>query len=62
MRLMRFRWAIVLGVSLVLSGCTLFGDQKEGANRLLARVYGHNLYLSEMEGMFPPGTSSTPLR
>lgn len=56
---MRFQWAVVLGVSLLLSGCTLFGDNKEGSNRLLARVYGHNLYLSEMEGMFPSGTSSS---
>lgn len=37
--------------------CQSFGEEEQG-DRLLAEVHNKTLYLSEMDGMFPPGTTS----
>ena len=49
------------GVYLVLSFLCFYGcgrDNGQGSDRLLARVYGKELRVSDMEGMFPANTSS----
>lgn len=47
---------IALLLFLGLSSCNK-GKNSPEANRLLAKVYGKELRLSELEGMFPEGTS-----
>ena len=47
---------LLLPVLWLLFGCG--GDGKQDSDRLLARVYGKELRVSDMEGMFPPKTSS----
>jgi hypothetical protein len=56
MRRIRFS-VLVLGVLLGLSSCT--GEDGEAAteDQLLAKVHNKALYISDMEGMFPDGTS-----
>ena len=49
------------GVYLVLFFLCFYGcgrDNGQGSDRLLARVYGKELRVSDMEGMFPANTSS----
>lgn len=41
---------------LLISACS--SESQESENRLLARVNNKTLYLTDMDGMFPPGTSS----
>lgn len=47
----------LLLVTLMTSACQST-DDKEGGDRLLAKVQNKSLYLSEMDGMFPTGTTS----
>lgn len=42
---------------LLLLGCTQFTGEAEQEDRLLAKVHNKALHLSDMEGMFPEGTS-----
>jgi hypothetical protein len=42
----------------LLAGCSLPGEENNNADQALARVGNKTLYLSEMEGMFPDGTSA----
>ncbi len=42
---------------LFLLGCTQFTGETEQEDRLLAKVHNKTLYISDMEGMFPEGTS-----
>lgn len=42
---------------LLLIGCTQFTGEAEQEDRLLAKVHNKTLHLSDMEGMFPEGTS-----
>lgn len=41
----------------LLFSCQMGKGKENGANRLLAKAYGKELRISEMEGMFPPGIS-----
>ncbi|MFM8449668.1 MAG: hypothetical protein ACKOAY_06145 [Haliscomenobacter sp.] len=50
--------ALLVSLAGVFS-CSLFAHKEKPGDQLLARVYGRELYLSEMEGMFPPATSSS---
>ena len=53
-------WKIGIAVlSLVLLGaCSMGGGQQEEQGGLLAKVHNKSLYLSELDGMFPEGTTS----
>lgn len=55
---MVLRFLVLLSALTAGSSCSLFAPKEKPGDRLLARVYGRDLYLSEMEGMFPPGTSA----
>jgi hypothetical protein len=43
---------------LLLAGCGLSLGEEEQEDRLLAKVHNKSLYLSELDGMFPEGTSA----
>jgi len=43
---------------LLLAGCGLSLGKEEQEDRLLAKVHNKSLYLSELDGMFPEGTSA----
>lgn len=48
---------LLLGAGVWLGSCQQFGDDKK-ENRPLAKVFNKTLYISEMEGLFPEGTTS----
>ncbi|MBK7872449.1 MAG: hypothetical protein IPJ74_18125 [Saprospiraceae bacterium] len=52
----KFLWLILSGI-LFLAACQLI-NKEDADNRLLAKVHNKTLYLSEMDGMFPDGTTS----
>ncbi|MCB9286631.1 MAG: hypothetical protein H6560_04875 [Lewinellaceae bacterium] len=41
-----------------LASCSMGGGQDNGQEQLLAKVHNKSLYLSELDGMFPEGTTS----
>lgn len=47
----------VTALVVVTMGCQNAGDESAGEDRLLAEVYNRKLYLSEMDGLFPEGTT-----
>ncbi|MBV6428192.1 MAG: hypothetical protein KIPDCIKN_02718 [Haliscomenobacter sp.] len=51
------RFWILLAMASLLFSCQMGKGKENGANRLLAKAYGKELRISEMEGMFPPETS-----
>lgn len=56
MRRIRFS-VLVLGVLLGLSSCAGEDGEAAAEDQLLAKVHNKALYISDMEGMFPDGTS-----
>ncbi len=56
MQQIRF-WALA-GLLIGSLACQSGGEEPPEEDRLLARVYNKSLHLSELDGMFPPGTSS----
>jgi len=53
-----FRFWILTGLLLGGFACQSAGEAEPDEDRVLARVYDKALYLSELDGMFPQGTSS----
>lgn len=56
MRRIRFS-VLLLGVLIGLSSCTGEDGKAAAEDQLLAKVHNKALYISDMEGMFPDGTS-----
>lgn len=54
--MVRLIFSLLFTLSL-LAACGGGGDAAKSGDRLLAKVYDKNLYLSEMEGLFPEGTT-----
>ena len=48
----------LLGMILVLSACQAGGGSDDGEDRLLAEVHNRKLYISDLDGMFPEGTTA----
>lgn len=49
--------AVLLSLSLIISWAACSSGESEQDKRLLARVNSKNLYISDLDGMFPPNTS-----
>jgi hypothetical protein len=49
--------AVLLGLSMLMSWTSCSSDQDKEAKYALARVNNKHLYISDMDGMFPPNTS-----
>lgn len=49
-------WLVSLALAW-LGACSMGGSQESGQGRLLAKVQNKTLYLSELDGMFPEGTT-----
>lgn len=50
-------WSSLLAL-LAVGACSVTEEEEGRGDRRLARVHNKNLYISEMEGMFPEGTTS----
>lgn len=60
MATMRYKCLLIAGsfsLALLLNACS--SEEADNGKRILARVNNKTLYLSEMDGMFPPGTVPT---
>lgn len=51
-------YVVVAALALISSGCSLGSGEGEAEDPLLAKVHNKTLYLSELDGMFPEGTSA----
>lgn len=56
--LQQIRFLALAGLLISSLACQSGGEEQPEEDRPLARVYNKTLYLSELDGMFPPGTSS----
>lgn len=54
---MRIFWPLLLTLLVTSLSSCLFDDDKPKEDMLLAKVHNKTLYLSELEGMFPEGTT-----
>ncbi len=55
----QIRFLALAGLLTGSLACQPGGEELQEEDHLLARVYNKSLYLSELDGMFPPGTSGS---